>query len=149
MPDNENLDLGGLDLSMLSGMLSNPEIMSKLSGVISSLTRHDEKAASNEHEDAKAASTTPDIAEKLSSVLENKELMSALPDVMTALAPMMSSGGGKCEGKGDDGSHKKESCDKRTALLLALKPYMSPRRREAIDYIIRINKLGNLIKTIT
>ena len=31
--------------------------------------------------------------------------------------------------------------------MCALKPYMSGRRREMIDYLIRINKLGDIFHT--
>jgi len=68
---------------------------------------------------------------------------------MAAMGPLLSGGGGKGGGGRKGGGGKKQECDKRTALLLALKPYMSPRRCEAIDYFIRINKLGDVIKTIT
>lgn len=151
MADSENSSGGGLDLSMLSGLLSNPEVMSKVSGVLSSLSNSTEKA----EEPAVQTSATPDsddLATKLSSVMENKELMSKLPDVMAAMGPLLSGVGGGGKGGGDGhgkGGGKRSECDKRTALLLALKPYMSPRRCEAIDYFIRINKLGDVIKTIT
>lgn len=149
MPDNENASGGGLDISMLSGLLSNPEIMSKVSSVLSSLTATAESSPPSEKKEdvpvhGSASPLDSNIAEKLSSVMENKELMSKLPDIMATLGPMLSPGGGK-----GGGHSKKESCDKRTALLLALKPYMSPRRCEAIDYIVRINRLGDVIKNIT
>ena len=145
MAAGENNSGGGLDLSMLSGLLSNPEVMSKVSGVLSSLSKPDEK-----EEAAAAQSAAPpegeELASKLSSVMENKELMSALPDVIAAMGPLLSGGRG---GERGGAVGKRSECDKRTALLLALKPYMSPRRCEAIDYIIRLNKLGDVIKTIT
>lgn len=147
MADSENTSGGGLDLSMLSGLLSNPEIMSKVSGVLSSLSTPEAKA----DESSAPASAVPeggDLASKLSSVMDNKELMSKLPDVMAAMGPLLSGGKGGGGGKSGTGG-KKQECDKRTALLLALKPYMSPRRCEAIDYFIRINKLGDVIKSIT
>ena len=145
MADSENNSGGSLDLSMLSGLLSNPEVMSKVRGVLSSISTPEGK------EEAPAAQTSAapegdDLSSKLSSVMENKELMSKLPDVMAAMGPLLS-GGGK-GGKGGGGG-KRSECDKRIALLLALKPYMSPRRCEAIDYIIRLNKLGDVVKTIT
>ena len=35
------------------------------------------------------------------------------------------------------------------ALLCALKPYLSPARREAADYLLRLSAVGELIKNIT
>ena len=150
MADEVNTDGGGLDLSMLSGLLSNPEVMSKVSGVLSSLSAPEKKAEEPAAPTTAPSSSEPegdDLASKLSSVMENKELMSKLPEVMAAMGPLLSGGKGGGGGKGSGG--KKQECDKRTALLLALKPYMSSRRCEAIDYFIRINKLGDVIKTIT
>lgn len=147
MAESENNSGGGLDLSMLSGLLSDPEVMSKVTGVLSSLSTSggkEETPAAPTSTPTSAPPASDDISSKLLSVMENKEIMSKLPDVMAAMGPLLSGGGG---GKGGGG--KKSECDKRTALLLALKPYMSPRRREAIDYIIRLNKLGDVIKTIT
>ncbi len=37
---------------------------------------------------------------------------------------------------------------KRECLLLALKPYLSEGRCEAIDYLIRIGRIGDAIRTI-
>lgn len=151
MADEVNTDGGGLDLSVLSGLLSNPEVMSKVSSVLSSLSAPEAKAEESAAPTSAPSSAEPeggDLASTLSSVIENKELMSKLPDIMTAMGPLLSGGKNSGGGKGGTGG-KKQGCDKRTALLLALKPYMSPRRCEAIDYFIRINKLGDVIKTIT
>lgn len=93
----------------LAGLLSNPDLMSKLSGVLSGLDLGTQKP--------------PDTA----------ALMTKLPDLVAAVAPMMKQ------------EEKKPSIDKRTALLLALRPYLSPSRCEAIDYFTKIEKLGKLL----
>ena len=61
------------------------------------------------------------------------ELLGKLPFVMSALGPML---GGK-------GEHAPK--DDKTALLLALKPYMSSERCNAIDKLIMIGRLGELM----
>lgn len=38
--------------------------------------------------------------------------------------------------------------DHRAALLCAMKPYLSADRREAIDYIIKLSRLGDLLKSL-
>lgn len=38
--------------------------------------------------------------------------------------------------------------DRRAALLCAMKPYLSADRREAIDYIIKLSRLGDLLKSL-
>lgn len=39
-------------------------------------------------------------------------------------------------------------CAKREALLLALKPYLSPARCEAVDYFIRLARVGDAIRSL-
>ncbi len=62
------------------------------------------------------------------------DLMSKLPALVGALGPMLGTGGG----------HK----DERTTLLLALKPYMSPQRCDAIDKLIMVCRLSEVFKQI-
>ena len=62
------------------------------------------------------------------------DLMSKLPALMGALGPMMGGKGGKK--------------DEKTALLLALKPYMSPQRCDAIDKLITLCRLGEIMRQI-
>ncbi len=60
------------------------------------------------------------------------DLLSKLPALMGALGPMLGAGGGKK--------------DEKTALLLALKPYMSPQRCDAIDKLIMLGRLGEVFR---
>ncbi len=62
------------------------------------------------------------------------DLMAKLPALMGALGPMMGAKGGKK--------------DEKTALLLALKPYMSPQRCDAIDKLITLCRLGEVMRQI-
>lgn len=39
-------------------------------------------------------------------------------------------------------------CVRREALLLALKPYLSPARCEAVDYFIRLARVGDAIRAL-
>lgn len=80
----------------------------------------------------------------LASLLGDNELMSRLPSVLSMLSPdKPTDGGDKPNGGG-----KTPGCDRRVALLSALKPYMSPRRCEAIDYLIRINRMGDILRRV-
>lgn len=62
------------------------------------------------------------------------DLMGKLPALMGALGPMLGAGGGKK--------------DEKTALLLALKPYMSPQRCDAIDKLIMLGRLGEVFRQL-
>ena len=39
-------------------------------------------------------------------------------------------------------------CARREALLLALKPYLSPARCAAVDYFIRLSRVGDAIRSL-
>ena len=72
------------------------------------------------------------------------EMMARLPEMMSALAPLVSGmkGGGK-----DGGGEKSSSLDgeKRKKLLAALKPYLKGSRRDAIDSIIGVTEMTDII----
>ena len=64
-------------------------------------------------------------------------------DVMAGIdraAPLLRAISGKGEG-GEDSPHR--------ALLCAMKPYLSPARREAADYLLRLWQVGEFIKNMT
>ena len=63
-----------------------------------------------------------------------------LGNLVSSLAPMLSTIGG-AKGGGRSLSDKN-----REALLCALKPYVSEERREAIDYMIRISQISDMLK---
>ena len=79
----------------------------------------------------------------LSGLLSNPEMLSKLPTMIDTVRPLLqnlSSSPSDHEKKG------KNDIDKRTALLLALKPYMSKNRCDAIDYIIKICGITDMFK---
>lgn len=57
------------------------------------------------------------------------------PEAVAKLAPVMSMLGGK----------NLQQNSPRCELLRALRPYLSPARREAVDYMIRLDGLGGIL----
>ena len=157
----------------LSSILSNPELMSKISAIAGSLAGN--SASDSTGTVAHAPPPGNAAPSGLASALSNPALLSKLPEVMATLAPMFSGNGEAHEHNLGNGQSEQKSAPKidtasenaaasatvaslktdapsrahRTALLCALKPYMSPRRREAIDYIIKIDRIGDLLHTLT
>ena len=43
---------------------------------------------------------------------------------------------------------RSQTDDRRAALLCAMKPYLSHDRQQAIDYILKLSRLGDLLKTL-
>jgi len=71
-------------------------------------------------------------------------LLGALPpELLTKLPVLMSAIGPTLKGKGA-GDYK----DDKTALLLALKPYMSPQRCDAIDKLIMFGRIGEIMRQL-
>lgn len=64
------------------------------------------------------------------------EMLTKLPALMSAIGPMLN-------GKGAT-----DCKDDKTALLLALKPYMSPQRCDAIDKLITFSRLGEIMRQL-
>ena len=62
------------------------------------------------------------------------DLITKLPALMDAIGPLLGAGSGKK--------------DEKTALLLALKPYMSPERCDAIDKLIMFGRISEVMKQL-
>lgn len=69
-------------------------------------------------------------------------LLGALPPELISKLPMLMNTLGAIQGK--DGGKR----DEKTALLLALKPYMSPERCDAIDKLITVCRFGEIFKQL-
>ena len=100
-----------------------------------------------------------------SSLLSSPELISKLPTIISTVKPLLemlsaSSGQGHLgnqsvptAARSGETSAAARGNDRggnahRTALLCALKPYLSADRRQAIDYIIKLDRLGDVLKTL-
>lgn len=178
MDENNNVTGGSGGADMFDMLLKNPELISKVSSLLSGLKLSGTGGVPAENtppdssgrpagaapdiiketpdkNPAKEPAGSSDITGRLSSLLANKELMSMLPGILSALKP--SSPPGKPEGDAVPAGalipahhhHPKHGVDKRNALVIALKPYLNRRRREAVDYIIRLEKLGDVFRTLT
>ena len=95
----------------------------------------------------------------LSTLLSNPDVLSKLPTVISAIKPFMEMMGsqsaqtsappqGKADEKPSPSTLHHEGHDSRTALLCAMKPYLSAERRQAIDYIVKLGRLGDILKTL-
>ncbi len=67
--------------------------------------------------------------------VQSSPTVSAAPDIQASLSPLLSKLTSQSGG-----------VFRHEALLCALKPYLSPSRKEAIEYIIKISKMSNLVK---
>ena len=131
----------------LGGLLRDPDLSARLGRIVSSAIEHSETPSSPNN----APPPTPEqtavatsATDGLSSLLSNPALLERLPQILSTVGPLLS-------GMGDlrvSASPKKEPealpvC--RDNLLLALKPFLSPERRRAVDSILSISKLGAIL----
>lgn len=101
----------------------------------------------------------------LSALLSNPEMIKMLPTVIASVKPMleMLGGGAASSASGEatvakavdkslkPSEHGREGSvgnDSRTALLCAMKPYLSEERRNAVDHIVKLSRLGEILKTL-
>ena len=87
---------------------------------------------------------SPPAGNPLGLLLQNPALLSALPSLMENLSPLLSSLGG---GAGTSpNATRPHSIDRHTALLCALKPYLSPHRRETAETVLRLCKVWDALE---
>lgn len=74
------------------------------------------------------------------------EMMQKLPQMLSALAPLVGGGGGTGQSGGPEKSENEG--DKRKKLLSALRPYLSDNRRGAVDQILKVTEMTDLLGTL-
>ena len=86
----------------------------------------------------------PPAGNPLGLLLQNPALLSALPSLMENLSPLLGSLG---SGTGSaPNATRPHSIDRHTALLCALKPYLSPHRRETAETVLRLCKVWDALE---
>ena len=129
-------------INVLSSILSSPNSISKMRDIISKYTNDENRDSSPQENElsstfSKSTSETEDLNNNISDkspTEENKESSdsshSSPLDIMS-IFQYMSNG-------------KNDNNDKHTALLLAVRPYLSKRRQELLDTLISIGKIGKI-----
>ena len=142
--------------ALLGNLLSNPDLIRNLSSM---LGKSGEGAA--EQTPPSTATNLPPlenneaIADGISRVLSNPEMMAKLPDVMKMLAPMLQQTppatgesvpaiAPAIATPSQKGDRDRRGC--RNDLLVALKPFLSPERCRAIDMLLGLSRLGDALQ---
>ncbi len=134
---------------MLSSVLSNPELLQKIRDTVG--TVNDGSAPTKEAADASSSATVaptsaPPPTDGLASILGNAEMMAKLPQVMALLSPMLEKS--VPTQATPTASIPKSSESYRNELLLALKPFLSSERQNAVDVMLRVSQLGQVLRHI-
>ena len=80
----------------------------------------------------------------LASLLGNPAVLSALPALMENLSPLLAGNGQG--GREAPAATRPHSLDRHTALLCALKPYLSPHRRDTAETVIRLCRVWDALE---
>ena len=127
-------------MDMTSGSLSSPVgplLERSLDEVEATPTTEGEKTPL-------APTDSPPGGNLLGALLQNADLLSALPTLMENLSPLLGSVG---RGVGSGGTATRPHIiDRHTALLCALKPYLSSRRRDAAATVIRLCRVWDALE---
>ena len=149
----------------LSSLLSDPAALSSIAKLISSMSAQPPASAGGENAAGDGtgsdginggnggAGGTPDLSGVLSA-LSNPALMSSIASMAPLLSSMMSGGSAKASGEEarplglGGGAYPRPvyPTDRRSALLLALKPYMPEDKQSAIDTVVRVIEIMSAIK---
>ncbi|MBQ1956456.1 MAG: hypothetical protein II365_01650 [Clostridia bacterium] len=127
---------GGLEM-----LLSNPQLLSSISGIVKNLSSTAEPTA------ATATPPSPSLEGGLSSLLSNPDVISKIPDIISVISPMLGNSQNSVSAAKTPSKPKKPT-DNRAALMAALKPYLNPSRQEALNYLLKLNQLGDILKSL-
>lgn len=136
----------------LDGLLSDPATLAKLAGVISALQKNvSEASAPSPTPSANVSPAGAELTDGLSALLSNPALLEKLPQMIAVMKPLLSATAESSTAVPQQSTvpamvHH-PSVD-RDNLLHALKPFLSSERRDAVDSILRISKLGEFLKQI-
>ena len=136
----------------LGALLSNPALLETVQKVLGSINTPVSEPTNNA-----PSPQVPSLPDGLSGLLSNPELLSKIPMLLKVLTATASPREGeKKEGEALPVSalsmspqpSKKGHGQCRNDLLLALKPFLSKERCDAIDLILRLSVLGNALKQL-
>lgn len=118
-------------------VLAHPELISMVASALGA----SQKNAEEKKESEPKPETTPAVATAEQTPSSGSETPSEMLAVMAKLSPLLSG-----LSKGSLGA---KTDDRRACLLRALKPYVSAGRREAIDYMIGLSQVTDLLKQLS
>lgn len=125
LPDLSAL-LGSNELSTAVGkLLENPELVSAVASALGKNAAAEAPSAPTSADEAPLGEVSPKDG----------------GDMLSAVMPLLSK-----LGNAEKSAQKDGDSFRHEQLLRALKPYLSRSRGEAIDYIIRISRMSNIIK---
>lgn len=124
---------------LLGKLMSDPGLLQKMGEIVK--TASAEPPPEKKEDPLAESGSLPSMQDGLSALLANPAILEKLPSMIATLRPMLAPPPSPQKPSGEKGpaSH-------RDALLLALKPFLSEGRREAVDSILRIARLTEILR---
>ena len=137
--------------ALLGSLLSNPDLMRNISSMLGKSEDGATEKAVAQPANATPIGNSDAMTEGISRVLSNPEMMAKLPDVMKMIAPMMQQtqpvrAESSSPSAAASQSEVKDRRGCRNDLLIALKPFLSPERCRAIDMLLGLSRLGDVLQ---
>ena len=134
---------------LLNTLLANPELMGNIKKMLTSTPPQEQSAPPSDTQNAVPVGN-PMESDGLASILSDPAMMAKLPGIIAAVKPLLaelptSQSPTQPVSSQMNATNSKSLPVCRDNLLLALKPFLSPGRCEAIDSMIRIAKLGEIL----
>jgi hypothetical protein len=136
---------------LLATLLSNSDLTARVVAALGGI-KGGEESATNPQEPAPkpeytAASAPPaaTMGDGIATLLQNPAVLERLPQMMAVLKPLMDSGTAKPQAAETAVSATPSPMHNREHLLLSLKPFLSKERCDAVDAILRISQLGDVL----
>ena len=135
MNEQENARAEAGLTNALESLFSDPQTRERFEKIVGSLKENlqtDQSSAPSQEQSAQPISPGTD---GLASILSNPTLMDNLPNLLSGMRPLPAK---------PEASKTPE--DRRRDLLLALKPFLSKDRENAVDLILQISRLGAVLR---
>lgn len=132
----------------------DPAMIARIASMIGALqasppaTKEAEEAAPVSQITESRSAKVPIPGDGLLTLLSNPAILEMLPQLMTVIKPMLASMAPSTPTAALQASATPSRTSDRDNLLLAIKPFLSENRREAVDTLLRIEKLGEVFSHI-
>ncbi len=129
----------------LQSLLSNPDLIQRVRGILSSTSDPPlAEAPTKENSPPEPSPPSSPPIDGLSRLLSDPALLEKLPGILATVKPLLSALPTMAAPPATNAEPKSlPAC--RDHLLLSLKPFLSPARRDAVDTILRIARLGEVL----
>ena len=137
--------------ALLGSLLSNPDLIRRVGAMLATASSEQEKTPVDGDAEAIQAEPPPSptgttAQDGLSALLADPTMLEKLPQIIAVMKPLLTSL--PVEKASTEAVARHSPDANRDQLLLALKPFLSRQRCDAIDSMLRIAKLGALFQQL-